>query len=630
MKIFKFIKGSSTVIILALIIGMFLSSCEKFFNPDEELNITEDQLYGDWYEYRSTEMGLYGLQQKLVEQLLILGELRGDLLTVTPTADVDMVEIYNFNVSKNNKYASPINFFKLISACNNFIRILEREHPEVLDPESPVTNYDRLYGEALCMRTWAYFYAVRIYRKVPYLPQSLVTMDEILNFVNSSGTYIDSIYIEFGRNGYYKDTIGEIYQDTIYNKPITLEKQYYDLELVIDHFAYELETKIKAVGVNHYINNNDITWEVTIWNPWAMHALLGQMYLTQGNYAKAVQHFEVIIDNETDDNRYEIDNSFSFNMWRSIFTGIDGREHIYTIWFDKSYFQQNQFQSFFEPWAPHNYMLKPTRWAITNWETVWRNQAIREDQVNPERSEMVFPGIPGDNYRGYGISYVYLRNKFPLGNEEYYRMLDLKSKEDLRSVDAIMAEVDTIVYKYSINKGRFDQDANYMLYRAAGIHLYMAEIYTWWEFLRGGEVKPYVSVAVDLVNEGGVYYYDITPRDQVGIRGRVGLSGGIDGLRVTNLVYFHNPFTNEIIGYEDLSGDFLAKQLLLEEQILDERARELAFEGERFYDLMRVAKRRNDPSLLASKVAAKYPADQSAGIYNLLLDERNWYINYFE
>lgn len=622
MKIFKFIKGSSTVIILTLIIGIFLSSCDKFFNPDEELNITEDQLFDDWYEYRSTEMGLYGLQQKLVEQLLILGELRGDLLTITPTADVDMVEIYNFNVSKNNKYASPIDFFKLISACNNFIRILEREHPEVLDPESPVTNYDRLYGEALCMRAWAYFYAVRIYGKVPYIAQSLVSMDEILNFVNSSGTYIDSVYIDFSRDGYYNDTI--------YNYPITLEKQMYDQDLVIDVFTKQLETKIKAVGVNHYINNNDITWEVTIWNPWAMHAMLGQMYLTQGNYTKAIQHFEVIIDNETDENRYEIDNSFSFNMWRNIFTNIDGREHIYTIWFDKSYFQQNQFQSFFEPWAPHNYMLKPTRFAITNWETVWRGQAIREDQVNPERSVMTFPGIPGDHYRGYGTSYLYLRNGIPLSGEEYLRMLDLKSKEDERSVNAIMAEVDTIVFKYSINKGRFDQDANYILYRAAGIHLYVSEIYTWWEYQRGGEVKPYTSVAVELVNEGGFYYYGITPRDQVGVRGRVGLSGGIDGVRVTNLVYIHNPFTNKIIGYRDLTGDFLEKQLLLEEQILDERARELAFEGERFYDLMRVAKRRNDPSFLASKVAAKYPADQRDRIYNLLLDERNWYINYFE
>ena len=119
------IKCTGLLVILAIV----ATSCEKFFNPVQELNITEDRLYGDWYEYRSVEMGLYGLQQKLVEQLFILGELRGDLVNITPSATADMVEVYNFNVSKTNEYASTTNLFKLISASNNFLHILEKEHP---------------------------------------------------------------------------------------------------------------------------------------------------------------------------------------------------------------------------------------------------------------------------------------------------------------------------------------------------------------------------------------------------------------------------------------------------------------------------------------------------------------------
>jgi hypothetical protein len=144
-------KRSVKYSILFLITILVFSSCKEFLNPKQEIDLTEDQLFKDWAEYRSVEMGMYGLQQQLVEQLMVLGELRGDLLTVTPNAEADLIEINNFSVSKSNKYASPTNFFKLISACNNLIRILQVRHPEVLDKKSAITNYDRLYGEVLCI-----------------------------------------------------------------------------------------------------------------------------------------------------------------------------------------------------------------------------------------------------------------------------------------------------------------------------------------------------------------------------------------------------------------------------------------------------------------------------------------------
>jgi hypothetical protein len=609
----------------------FFTSCEEFLDPEQELKIKEEQLFDDWYEYRSVEMGMYGLQQDLVEQILVLGELRGDLLTITPNANADMVEVYNFSVSKDNKYASPTNFFKLIASANNFIRILERERPEVLDPESPVTNYDKLYGEALCMRAWAYFTAVQIYGKVPYIHESLVTMEEIQDFVNSPVSYVDSVYIEFSVDGYYNDTT--------YNRPVELEKNLYDTEMIIDLFTEDLEENVKAVGVNHYIDNNDETWEISIWNTYAMHALLGQMYLTRGNYVKAAEHFEdIIISNiavsDDDENlqlRYQLDNSFAYSDWRNIFTNIDNREHIFSLWFNKTYFQQNRFQRIFENSGPHKYMLKPSQRAIDIWETVWRNATIDYDNDNPDNTKVIEPGFPSDFYRGYGSSYIYLRsNGMPINTGEYIDMLQLRARGDDRSSRNIMEGVDTLVYKYSINKTMFDEDANFIVYRAADIHLYLAEIYTYWEFVQTGNVRPSVSKALGLVNDGS-YYGQSAAREQLGVRGRVGLGWNEDdAISITNIIYEHDPYTNKIVGYRDLTGNLREKQLYLEEQILDERARELAYEGKRFYDLIRVAKKRNDPSFLAEKVSSKYPPGKREQIYALLLDENNWYINYFE
>jgi starch-binding outer membrane protein, SusD/RagB family len=142
-------------------------------------------------------------------------------------------------------------------------------------------------------------------------------------------------------------------------------------------------------------------------------------------------------------------------------------------------------------------------------------------------------------------------------------------------------------------------------------------------------LRTLTTRALDIVNNGA-QYNPLSTRPQLGVRGRVGFGGANDGIKIFDINYIHHPYTNEILSYYNYTGNLTAKQLYLEQQIVDERARELAFEGERFYDLMRVAKRRNEPQFLASRVSAKYPPGQREQIYNYLMNPQNWYINYFD
>ena len=615
------ISKSILVIISSVFLLGNLTSCEDFFNPSQDIRITEDQLYSDWYEYRAAEMGLYGLQQKLVEQLVVLGELRSDLLTVTPNADADLVEINNFSISKNNKYASPENFFKLIAATNRFISILEKEHPDVLNPESEINNYDRLYGEALTMRAWVYFNAVRIYGKVPFIDERISTIEEINNFLNSSQTYIDSVYIRYSIDGYNNDTIR--------NQEITLEKQYFDTDMVIRHFTGELEQKVKAVGVNHYINNHDNSWEITIWSDWGYNTLMGHMYLTLGDLTKAAYYFEKVLYNNSTNYRYQLDNSFAGIQWRNIFAGTDSREHIFLLNFSKTDQQQNDFQKLFEPWGANEYMLKPTKVAVHKWETQWRGAVVNFNSEIPDSSKTTDPGYPSDYFRGYGTSYLYVRGYSYLSEDDYTAMLEFKRIHDERSIESIMENIDTIVYKYSIGKQPYDQDPNFIIYRAGSVNLYLAEIYNYWKFEDDGVVKSYIQNALNIINNGS-NYDPAASRRQLGVRGRVGLGRDESAFKINNIMLKFDPFTNKVIGHIDFTNNLSGKQRLLENNIMDERARELAFEGERFYDLMRVAKRRGDPSYLADIVSSKYSGSKKDYIKNLLMDENNWYIHYFD
>ena len=607
---------------LLLAAFMLFASCERFFNPDQGLIVDENEYFQDWNEYRAAELGLYSLQQELVSQLVVLGELRGDLLTTTENAERDLLEVNLHQYTPGNKYTSPLHFYRLIGACNRLATRLEQEHPEVLQDTTP-NIYDRLYGEVLCMRAWAYFNAVRIFKEVPYIWPSLTTVDEIREYVSQSTTVINPITIIYGQDGYYDN-------DTIYGDTVHLDRMYLDINAIVDTFARQLTEDIKIVGVIHNLVNGDPTWDVTIWNHYAKSSLLGQMYMELGNYSEAVKHFEQILYfanyniAEGSNVRYGLDGKFSNQNWKNIFTGVDIDEHILTVWFNKSFQQQNELQNLFSTEAPNKYMLKPTSSAIRRWEGIWRDydriygQSPDETELDPE-----FPGIPGDFLRGYGVSYVYQKNGIDMEPVEVRRMLELKASKNESAVREMMRGVDTVVYKYSIGKNSFDRDANFPVYRAGSIHLYYAEIYArWWYPDASDNVKPNLNRSLNTLNDGS-YNYD---GRQLGIRGRVGFGTGIQAVSLNDPIYIHDPVTNQVTGYLDYSGNLFAKQIYLEDQVMDERIRETAFEGERFYDLMRIARRRQDPSYLADRVAAKFDPPLREQIRQHLLDEENWYI----
>ncbi|MCK4923041.1 MAG: RagB/SusD family nutrient uptake outer membrane protein, partial [Bacteroidales bacterium] len=412
----------------------------------------------------------------------------------------------------------------------------------------------------------------------------------------------------------------------IYGDTVTLERLYLDLPAIVDTFTTQINERVKEVGVLHNLINEDKSWDVTIWNPYAMHSLLGQMYLEVRNYGAAIDHFEKIIfyQRYNDGNlRFGLDATFRNSNWKKIFTGINVDEHILTLWFNKAYQQQNQLQFLFSTEPPNQYMLKPTRTAVERWESIWTGYSRFENTDNWDLTYTDIFGLPGDFHRGYKVSYIYQKNGFIMESSDVRDMLELKRLQNEKGVREMMISVDTIVYKYSIGKNSFDQDANFPVFRAAGIHLYYAEIYANWRFPdASGIVKPDVFQSLNVLNDG-TYDYD---NRQLGIRGRVGFGKGAHAIQLTDPIYIHDPETNEVAGYLDYSGNLQAKQRYLEDQIMDERIREMAFEGERFYDLMRVARRRGDPAYLADRVAAKFNSPKREQIREYLMNEENWYI----
>jgi starch-binding outer membrane protein, SusD/RagB family len=76
------------------------------------------------------------------------------------------------------------------------------------------------------------------------------------------------------------------------------------------------------------------------------------------------------------------------------------------------------------------------------------------------------------------------------------------------------------------------------------------------------------------------------------------------------------------------SNESMIKQV--DRLILEEKALEASFEGMRWFDLVRFAKRYNDPSILANAVAKKYPPNQQAAIIARLSNKNYWSFPYYQ
>lgn len=497
---------------------LLISSCEKMLELPNDSLLPEDKAFVDEFSARSSVMGVYALLQDVAQQLIILGELQGDLLTVTENAENDLRQLNEHNADATNIYADPSGFFKIIVNCNEVLHKIHRarENDENIS-ELELATYT---AELKIIRAWVYFKMVQIYGQVPYFEEPLSDYNQSLALKSK----LDSLQTE------------DFILDTI-------------LAQIIEVDTFELnmleESPFFAIRINKFTN-----W-----------ALQGDIHLWRNDYSHAMTTYDRVADIMASEGwsgttRLPYINSFDFQdvNWKDIFqfnysSGPFETLAILVIPFSKLYNQQHSLQRLFYYGEGGEYLVRPTDYILNAYQA---QQVIRyEVQVDHER------GTPGDLNRGKGVTYD--------------------------SIDG-----NPVVFKYSLFREPFDNDAGIIVYRTADIHLKTCEAYA-----RLRKTKD----ALAHLNDGNLY----KSAWGTGTRTRANLTSvSVEDLRFVEPV-------------EDL--------------IVEERALELAYEGHRWFDLMRLARHRGDPGYLADKVAAKFTDEQKREeVRNRLMDMNNWYL----
>ena len=149
-----------------------LTSCSDMFETDSDRQIFDPELDQKTDSMFYTLGILKGLQQ-LADQYVMTGEMRGDLTATNSYTETDLRKLANFTADTSNKFDSAYIYYRVINNCNYYIAhrdtSLRTGSRQVAIPE---------YAEALAVRAWTYMQLAKTYGTVPFFTHPLVNIGD--------------------------------------------------------------------------------------------------------------------------------------------------------------------------------------------------------------------------------------------------------------------------------------------------------------------------------------------------------------------------------------------------------------------------------------------------------------------
>ena len=556
-------------------IGGGFSSCSDMLDPESDLvmyqegnklSTVNDTLY--------SVIGVVNCMQQLADRTNLLGEVRGDLVSVTTDATTDLQALADFTAGTDNQYNVPEDYYAVINNCNYFIQTADtsytKQGQKVFEREMAVMH---------TFRAWAYLQLALNYGDVPFYTEFLGTEKAAQAVMKQPAKSLNEI-----------------------------------CNWLIDDLTPWATTLPLSYGDMNSMPSEKFFIPVRV--------MLGELCLWSGRYAEAAQWYHDYL-NDFDTPR-PISCSY-FTQWstadnpataiitsyNSIFSTVQNQEVLSFIPMESTVFDGtvSYLPDLYNSTDDNDYYFELTySRALVELSAAQNYRYVYEDRNTFQRDTV--------NMSADSITTLITDEK-RLGDLRLYATVS-------ETVHASSSSSTYNTMRQTISKIKEDY---VILYRLGTIYLHYAEALN----RAGCPTAAFAVLKYGLSNETLVRTSGNVIADAEWTQSSGLFSFSQLNFTKTNTCGIHSRGCGDTEANNEYAIPALTSAAdtadWVEDRIIDELALEDCFEGQRFYDLMRVALRRGDNSYLADRIATRNGAGQADdALRSRLMQTSNWYL----
>lgn len=605
-------------IFISIILGLgSMMSCDDFFKQEsadvlyadqEHLNNAVDTVY--------SVTGILGKLQAVADRTVLLGEVRGDLVSLTTVASNDLRELASFSVSDDNMYNAPSDYYAVINNCNYFIA-----HADTALKSNRNENiFMKEYCAVKSIRAWTYLQLALNYGQVPFYTEPMLSKEEsdaaesspkadlqtiCTYFINDLATLPERYNTEYPGYGKIRGLDsrlfffplslmrGELY---LWRASVTGSKEDYR-QAALHYYTYINErngmNSAYPTDLSFYMwSPGTSTWLSTYSSNWGTH------YGESSEYFDELSELITLIPGDSiraEGNYSELRNLFSSREENDYKVSINPSQRMVNISEAQAncVLSNNGSSCIYAPAGLTRHMSGDLRLSDV-WDEGYHRDAITNERIE---TQYIMKHYTSRNVHIYRRMMVYLRMAEALNMAGYPRMAFQILAEGLSN----QAIQENVIPYYNMDEGNKSDS------------LFLARF----DF---PDTRYGVATAEDIVTSPS------RTHNQIGIHTRG------SGWTPMN-EYYRLPDVPDSLRSAAVEAALVpVQQAYVDSLILNESALEFAFEGTRYYDIMRYAMRQPNPGqAMANIIGARLGEDKRssmAAVMAKLTDQRNWYINW--